>query len=114
MLKTCPGVIRAASGDWIWTREKVMAMNEPDWAVKLKVFYYKYLWWIWQLILAGVSGFFLYLGISVLRFAYRLNDPFNFILCFFASNLIIMISAVLLIGFVYRMIGVYRQMRKRG
>ncbi len=88
-------------------------MDEPDWAIKLKAFYYKYLWWAWQLILAGISGFFLFFGIEVLRFAYRLNDPFIFIIYFFASNLIILISAVLLIGFFYRMLGVYRQIRKR-
>jgi hypothetical protein len=60
-------------------------------------------WWIRQCLLSLVSCFFLAFGIQLLVQAYRLNDPFFFIMTFFASNLIILISAVLLIGFIYRM-----------
>jgi len=35
--------------------------------------------------------------------AYRLDDPFSFILTFFASNFIILISATLIFVFIYRM-----------
>ena len=83
-------------------------MDQKPFREKLKFIYYKYLWWVWQVFLVLLSVFFLLFGIQVFILAYKLNDPFNFILSFFASNLIILISAVLLIGFVYRMIGVYR------
>ena len=64
-----------------------------------------FLWWIRQiaLILIGI-GFFLF-GIQVLISAYRIEDPFVFILTFFSSNFIILISAALLVGFVFRLIG---------
>ena len=52
------------------------------------------------LILAG--SFFLAFGIYLLVAAYSLKDPFNFVMTFFASNLIILISAALLLGFVVR------------
>ena len=48
------------------------------------------------------SVFFLVFGIILLISSYRLNDPFSFVLTFFASNLIILISAVILLGLVYR------------
>ena len=60
------------------------------------------------MVLIIFAVFFMILGIQVLIFAYRLNDPFDFILSFFASNLMILISLVLAAGFIYRMFGVYR------
>ena len=52
------------------------------------------------LILAGC--FFLAFGIHLLIAAYSLKDPFDFVMTFFASNLIILISAALLAGFIVR------------
>jgi hypothetical protein len=49
-----------------------------------------------------VSLFFLVFGIDLLVSAYRLDNPFAFIVTFFASNLIILISAVLALGFLLR------------
>ena len=66
-------------------------------------------WWIRQVVLISVSAFFLYFGIRLLISAYQFNDPFTFLMTFFASNFIILISATLIIGFVYRMITAYRQ-----
>ena len=66
-------------------------------------------WWIWQIILISVGAFFLYFGIRLLISAYELNDPFTFLMTFFASNFIILISGTLIIGFAYRMIKAYRQ-----
>ena len=40
--------------------------------------------------------------------AYKLKDPYSFIMAFFASNLMILISATLVLGFVLRMVNVYR------
>lgn len=71
------------------------------------------MWWFWQVVLIIFAVFFMILGIQVLIFAYRLNDPFDFILSFFASNLMILISLVLAAGFVYRMFGVYRLISKK-
>lgn len=74
----------------------------------LKNIYFNYFWWIWQTILVLVCGFFLVLGIQILIQSYQLDNPFYFMMIFFSSNLIILISIVLLAGLVWRMIGVYR------
>jgi hypothetical protein len=65
-------------------------------------------WWIRQIVLISISAFFLYFGIRLLISAYEFNDPFTFLMTFFASNFIILISGTLAIGFIYRMITVYR------
>ncbi len=83
--------------------------------LNLKDAYYNYLWWGWQIILILISIFFLYFGIEVLIHAYKMDNPFYFIITFFSSNLIIMISAVILAGLVYRLYGVIRLIRgKKG
>jgi Kef-type K+ transport system membrane component KefB len=48
--------------------------------------------------------FFLLFGVFILISAYNLDNPFWFIMTFFASNLIILISGALLLGFILRMI----------
>ena len=58
------------------------------------------------MILAGCL--FLTFGILMLISAYKLKDPYSFIMAFFASNLMILISATLVLGFVLRMVNVYR------
>lgn len=73
-------------------------------------------WWIRQIILTLTGCFFLLFGVHLLIAAYRLNNPFWFIMTFFASNLIILISGALLVGFVIRMISMRNSesaMRKR-
>ncbi len=62
------------------------------------------LWWIRQVILTLAGLFFLAFGIQVLISAYQLRDPFWFIMTFFASNLIILVSGALVAGFIIRMI----------
>lgn len=69
-------------------------------------------WWLRQIVLISVGGFFLYYGIQLLISAYGLEDPYSFIMTFFASNFIILISATLIIGFAYRMVRVYRLSKK--
>ena len=59
----------------------------------------KVFWWIRQIILILAGIFFLLFGIHLLIAAYHLKDPAWFIMTFFASNLIILISAALLFGF---------------
>ena len=66
-------------------------------------------WWVRQIVLISVGAFFLYFGIRLLISAYELNDPFTFLMTFFASNFIILISGTLIVGFAYRIITAYRQ-----
>jgi len=61
------------------------------------------LWWIGQIVLLLLALFFLGFGVHVLILAYHLKDPSHFILTFFASNFIILISGVIAIGLVLRM-----------
>ena len=61
------------------------------------------IWWIRQGVLTLIFCFFLLFGVHVLIAAYHLKDPFSFVMTFFASNLIILISLALLAGFIYRM-----------
>jgi hypothetical protein len=70
------------------------------------------LWWIRQVVLILIGAFFLYYGIQLLISSYELNDPFIFIMIFFASNFIILISGTLIFGFVYRMVMAFRQSKK--
>lgn len=56
-----------------------------------------------MVILILISLFFLAMGIDLLISAYRLNDPFSFVMVFFASNLMILISAALCLGFALRL-----------
>ena len=66
-------------------------------------------WWIRQIVLTLMGCFFIIFGIQLLIAAYQLKDPFYFIMTFFSSNLIILISVTLLIGFVYRMVRMYKK-----
>lgn len=59
------------------------------------------------LLLIGI--FFLVIGIHLLIAAYQLDNPFAFIVTFFASNLMILISATLSLGFALRLIRYYRK-----
>jgi len=70
------------------------------------------LWLIVQCILVLAAAFFLVYGISLFRAAYQLNNPFHFIMMIFASNLIILINGTILIGLIYRMINVYKILKK--
>ena len=70
------------------------------------------LWWIRQVVLILIGAFFLYYGIQLLISSYDLNDPFIFIMIFFASNFIILISGTLIFGFIYRMVMAFRQSKK--
>lgn len=71
----------------------------------------KYLWWIFQILLILVSAFFFIFGINLLMAAYSLEDPFSFIMTFFAASFIVLISAALVITFIIKMIRVYRRIR---
>jgi hypothetical protein len=47
--------------------------------------------------------------------AYQILDPFSFVMTFFASNLIILISAALLLGFILRIVeSVKKERQEKG
>ncbi len=81
---------------------------EPTGNNKIKTIYYRYLWWPWQLFLLSAAVLFLLFGFAVFIYAYRLEDPFSFIITFFSSNLIILISAVMILAFGIRIVTVLR------
>jgi Kef-type K+ transport system membrane component KefB len=56
-----------------------------------------------MIILILACLFFMAVGINLLISAYRLNNPFTFVIVFFASNLMILISAALCLGFALRL-----------
>jgi hypothetical protein len=58
--------------------------------------------WVMLSLKVIAGGFFLVFGVQILVGAYQLTDPFSFILTFFAANFIILISATLMIAFVYQ------------
>ena len=70
-------------------------------------------WWIKHVLLIVIGIFFLLFGLQLLLASYGLNDPFLFIMTFFASNLMILISLTLIIGFVMRLIKTLRNSSDR-
>jgi uncharacterized membrane protein YcjF (UPF0283 family) len=73
--------------------------------------YMKYVWWIVQTLLMLVSVFFFLFGIDLLMAAYGLEDPFSFIMTFFAASFILLISAALVITCLIKMIRVFKRIR---
>ena len=65
----------------------------------------KLLWWTACGASAIMAIFFLFVGISLCIASYNLNHPHQFILTFFASNLIILISVVIIVAVIIRVIG---------
>ena len=70
-------------------------------------------WWVTQIILLVLAIFFIIFGIDLLYTAYQLTEPFSFIMTFFASNLIILISATLLFSFVWKIVSYIRKTKEK-
>ncbi|MGD8342394.1 MAG: hypothetical protein PVI38_08360 [Desulfobacterales bacterium] len=68
-------------------------------------------WWIRQIVLIVIAGFYLSFGIQLLISAYKLNNPSYFIFTFFASNFMILFSGALMVGFIIRMVMTYRRLK---
>jgi len=66
-------------------------------------------WWARQIFFTALGCFFLLFGIYLLIAAYHLDNPHWFIMTFFASNLLILINAALIIGFIMRMINALKK-----
>lgn len=69
----------------------------------------KVAWWTLSVASVILSIFFLFMGIQLCLASYRLDHPHQFILTFFASNLIILISIAILAGVLVRIIARLRQ-----
>lgn len=82
-------------------------IKRPD-TMRRRIVRQRPFWWLGHIMLTSGACFFVFFGISLLMAAYRLKDPFSFIMTFFAASLIILISAVLTVGFVLRMIRTIR------
>lgn len=63
------------------------------------------IWWAGQSFMGVFCLGFLFLGIDLCRASFHLKEPYQFILTFFASNLIILVSVALLAGLIFRVIG---------
>ena len=70
-------------------------------------------WWVSQILFTLIALFFILFGINLLYMAYQTEDPFSFILTFFASNLIILIAAALLLGFILKMLATLRKTKEK-
>ncbi len=67
--------------------------------------------WFRQIVLTLGACFFLLFGIQVLISAFGMADPLSFMMTFFSSTLMILISAAILAGLVYRMISSRRRLQ---
>jgi hypothetical protein len=74
--------------------------------------FYQCKWWIIKIIQILLSCFFILFGTELFLWSYNLNDPSSFIITFFASNLIILISIAILIGFIYQIIIKFKKSKK--
>jgi hypothetical protein len=66
------------------------------------------LWWGKHIVIGAFSVLFLLLGIDTLVTAYHLNNPHEFIMYFFASNLMILVSAVGILFCAIRLYYIFR------
>jgi putative effector of murein hydrolase LrgA (UPF0299 family) len=69
--------------------------------------------WAIQVLLALIAIFFILFGINLLYMAYQLGEPFSFVMTFFASNLIILISAALLFSFVVKIVTTLKKTKEK-
>ncbi len=70
-------------------------------------------WLVTLVVLALIALFFILFGIDLLFTAYQITEPFSFVMTFFASNLIILISATLLLIFVLKIVATIRRSKDR-
>ncbi len=73
----------------------------------------KYSWWFIQVIMILASIFFIIFGINLLISAYSINNPFTFIMIFFSSSFMILISLTLFICFIIKLVRMYRYLKKK-
>ncbi|MFH1626286.1 MAG: hypothetical protein ABID54_14190 [Pseudomonadota bacterium] len=64
----------------------------------------KYLWWLKYIFLIFVILVFLALGVTLLISSYHMKSAHIFVMLFFSSSLIILISLSFIVGLISRMI----------
>lgn len=65
-------------------------------------------WWASHILVLFISTGFLILGVNMLRRAYGMHYPLNFLIAFFGSSMMILISGSLVVGFVIRIVHRWR------
>jgi hypothetical protein len=65
--------------------------------------------WVRYILIGVLSSFFLLWGITVLISAYHMKNPLEFIMVFFASNFIVLISVC---GILYAVLHLWRSHRE--
>lgn len=71
------------------------------------------LWWLRSIFLSIISAFFLIWGVKEMARAYALPHPGEFLASFFSSSFIILISASLLLGFIWRTVIKYKKIKEK-
>jgi hypothetical protein len=66
-------------------------------------------WWASHILVLSISTGFLILGVNMLRRAYAMQYPLNFLMAFFGSSMMILISGSLVVGFVIRIVHRWRE-----
>ncbi len=69
-----------------------------------------WLWWGKNILIAGVSFFFLLFGIETLIGAFYLKNPLEFIMYFFSASFMVLVS---LVGIIYPTFQVHSLLRHR-
>ena len=76
---------------------------------RVELFYMNaFFWWISKIVIGIVSLFFFIRGLEVLIGSYSLNNPAEFIMYFFSSSMLILVSAV---GIIYSAVRIFRRIR---
>ncbi len=66
--------------------------------------------WVRDILIGVFSSFFLFWGITLLLSAYSLKNPVEFIMMFFASNFIVLVSAS---GILYTALRLWRLCKEK-
>jgi len=66
--------------------------------------------WVRNILIGVLSSFFLFWGITLLISAYNMKNPMEFIMVFFASNFIVLISGC---GVLYAVLHLRRSYREK-
>lgn len=70
-------------------------------------------WWVRSIFLSIISAFFLIWGVKEMARAYALAHPGEFLASFFSSSFIILISASLLLGLIWRTVIKYKKIKEK-
>ncbi len=63
-----------------------------------------FFWWVRFILFSAIAIFFLGFGVAQMIWTYKINQPIEFLMAFFSSSFIILISGTLLFAFVWKMV----------